>query len=228
MYNFYLDKVLLPVAPSKLSIKINNKNKTMTLINDGEINILKKSGLSDVSFDFLLPNVKYPFAKYKSNHFRDADYYLKRIEKLKRNNEPLRFMVVREMQNGDELFDTNMRVSIEDYSISEDANDGVDVTVSIKLKQYQDYSTKTVIITEPIVVNAIVTTVQAVTVAPPVEARSVESPPAPQTYTVVEGDCLWNICKQYLGDGSKYQEIATLNGISNPNLIYPGQVINLG
>lgn len=42
MYYFYLDKILLPVTPSKMSIKIKNKNKTYVEINEGEINILKK------------------------------------------------------------------------------------------------------------------------------------------------------------------------------------------
>lgn len=223
MYSFYIDKVLLPVSPSKLSTKINGKNKTMTLINGGEINILKTAGLTDISFDFLLPNVKYPFAKYKSNKFKNTDYYLKKIEKLSKDLLPFRFMVVREMQSGKELFDTNMRVSIEDYTVTEDAGNGVDAIVSIKLKQYKDYSTKIVTIIEPVASVL----AQTVTISPPVEVRAVESTP-PQTYTVVSGDCLWNICKQYLGDGNRCWDIATLNNISNPNLIYPGQVINLG
>lgn len=230
MYSFYLNKILYPVSPSKLSIKINNKNKTLTLINDGEINILKTPGLSEVTFNLLLPNVKYPFARYKSNHFRQAEYYLNKIEKLKTSGEPFRFMVVREMQSGDELFDTNMRVSLEDYEIIEDAENGSDIIVSIKLKQYKKYGTKTVTIVEPVVVNttAAVATPQTITASPPVEIRPVETPPTPQNYTVVEGDCLWNICKQYLGDGNKCWDIAALNNISNPNLIYPGQVITLG
>lgn len=230
MYNFYIDKILLPLTPSKMQIKINNKNKTMTLLNDGEINILKSPGLSEITFDFILPNVKYPFAIYKGNRFKDAEYYLKKIEKLKTRKKSFRFIVVREIQSGDNLFDTNMKVSIEDYTITDDAGNGTDITVSIKLKQYKSYSTKMVTIIEP--VAAAVETTQAETpptvIPPPVETRPVESPPSPQTYTVVEGDCLWNICKQYLGDGSRYQEIADLNGIANPNLIYPGQVIKLG
>ena len=44
-YDMYLDKMLLPVATSKLSISIDNKNKTLVLINEGEINVLKKAGL---------------------------------------------------------------------------------------------------------------------------------------------------------------------------------------
>lgn len=49
----------------------------------------------------------------------------------------------------------------------------------------------------------------------------------PTTYTVVKGDNLWNICKTYLGDPYKYSEVALKNNISNPNLIYPGQVLTL-
>lgn len=229
MYNFYIDKMLLPVTPSKLQIKINNKNKTMTLLNDGEINILKSPGLTEITFDFILPNVKYPFSIYKGNRFKDAEYYLKKIEKLKTRRKSFRFIVVREIQNGDSLFDTNMKVSLEDYTITDDASNGIDITISIKLKQYKSYSTKTVTIIEPIVNTTTAAVAQpAPVITPPVEPRPAESPPTPQTYTVVEGDCLWNICKQHLGDGSKYQEIANLNGISNPNLIYPGQVIRFG
>ena len=47
------------------------------------------------------------------------------------------------------------------------------------------------------------------------------------TYTVKKGDCLWNIAKRELGDGAKYKEIAKKNGISDPNRIYPGQVLKL-
>ena len=45
------------------------------------------------------------------------------------------------------------------------------------------------------------------------------------TYTVKKGDTLSAIAKQY---GTTYQEIAKANGISNPNLIYAGQTLNIG
>lgn len=142
MYDFYLDKICCPVAPEKLQIKISNKNKTLTLINDGEINFLKKAGLTEISFDLLFPNVKYPFAVYKDG-FRKADYYLSELEKLKVNQKPFKFKVIRQLPNGKVLFGTNMKVSLEQYSIDESADNGFDVKVNIKLKQYKDYSTKT-------------------------------------------------------------------------------------
>lgn len=47
------------------------------------------------------------------------------------------------------------------------------------------------------------------------------------THTVVKGDTLWGIAKKYLGSGTKYTQLAAINNISNPNLIYVGQVIKL-
>ena len=35
-YSFYLGTMLLPVAPGKLTLKINNGNKTYCLMNEGE------------------------------------------------------------------------------------------------------------------------------------------------------------------------------------------------
>ena len=60
--------------------------------------------------------------------------------------------------------------------------------------------------------------------------RTVEAANQPQTadsYTVVKGDSLWAICKKFYGDGSLAYKLATANGIANPNLIYPGQVLTL-
>lgn len=51
--------------------------------------------------------------------------------------------------------------------------------------------------------------------------------PEPTKYIVKEGDTLWDICVKFYGDGTKYAEVATKNGITNPDLIYPGQVIYL-
>lgn len=217
MYEFYIGSMLCPVTPSKLTVKINSQNKTMNLINEGEVNILKQAGLTDVSFELLLPNVKYPFARYKDG-FVNAKYFLDILESLKVGKRTFQFKVLRPLPNGNILFDTNMTVSLEEYDIEEDAKDGMDVKVSVKLKQFRGYGTKGVR-----VVGSSAST-QA--------SRPAQNSPAPtsnQTYTVKSGDCLWNIAKQYYGDGSKYTAIYNANGdkISNPNLIYPGQVLTI-
>ena len=45
-----------------------------------------------------------------------------------------------------------------------------------------------------------------------------------QIYTVKSGDTLSGIASKY---GTTYQELAKKNGISNPNLIHPGQVLKI-
>ena len=62
------------------------------------------------------------------------------------------------------------------------------------------------------------------------ESREADNAPqAGGTYTVKKGDCLWKIAKQYYDNGSDYSKIYELNKdkISNPNLIYPGQVLTM-
>lgn len=220
-YVFYLDTILLPIAPSKLQLKIANQNKTLTLINEGEINILKKAGLTSIDFDVLLPNVQYPFASYK-NGFVGASFYLGEFERLKTDQAPFQFIVTRELPLGGSLYGTNIKVSLEDYKIKEEAKQGFDVVVSVVLKQYRDFGTKTCNIT-------FANTTTQVAVETVRETTNSPEPTTTQTYKVVSGDSLWAIAKKYYGNGSKYTVIANANSdkISNPNLIYPGQVLTI-
>lgn len=183
-YEFFLGGELLPVTPSKLQIKINGGNKTLTLINDGEINLLKNPKLMDIEFDCELPHTDVPYAAYESA-FRSSDYFLEVLEDLMSRRKPFQFVVSRHLPDGDELSSINVKVSLEDYRIIEDAKAGPCVIVKITLKQWRDYSVKTVKIEPPKESK------------PPegdvVEDRPAETaptPPAPQTYTVVKGDCL--------------------------------------
>jgi LysM repeat protein len=50
---------------------------------------------------------------------------------------------------------------------------------------------------------------------------------AARTYTVESGDTLWAIAEKFYGDGNKYQIIADASGISNPDLIHPGEVLTI-
>ena len=219
-YDFYLGKTLLPVAPQKLQLKIKNANKTCTLINEGEINMLKAPGLTDIDFEILLPNTEYGFARYKDG-FQPAEYFLKVLTELKRNKEAFQFIVARQLPNGKSLYGTNMKVSLESYTISESFDNGFDTTVTIRLKQYRDFGTKFCSI-------AYTETKPKVSVQ---TARALSSnAPSGGTYTAKSGDSLWKIASTQLGSGSRWEEIYNANKTvigSNPNLIYPGQVLTM-
>lgn len=218
MYDFYLGALLLPISPPSLKLKITNQNKTIQLINQGEVNVLKKAGLTDIEFTLLLPSQDYPFARFHDG-FHLPEYYLNALEDLKTSQAPFQFIVTRQV-NERTFHSTNIQVSLEDYEIQESADLGFDVEVKISLKQYRPYGTKSCEIT--IEEEVEITTTQD---------RETENSPQPeenQSYTVVKGDCLWNIAKYFYGNGSLYTKIATANPqISNPNLIYVGQVLTI-
>lgn len=213
-YYFFMGKTQLPVAPGKMQLKINNKNKTLNLINDGEVNILKTPGLTEVSFEVLLPNSQYPFANYFTG-FKSSEYFLNSFKQLKTTFNSFQFIVCRMSPSYEFLFDTNLKVALEDYEIIEDADNGLDVLTSIRLKQYKPYATKILNVKD----NADGTKTASI------EQKRESNKEVAQKYKVIAGQTLFEICKKQLGDGSKWQEIAKINNIVNPNSLDVGQVI---
>lgn len=219
-YLLYLNKILLPVTPSAISIKARGKNETFDLIDGSEINILRVPGLKEINFEFLLPQRKYPFAIYQNNEFEGAEYYINAFEKLRAQKQPFQFILTRLIKNNggiDTTYNTNLKVSIEELEQTESCDHGQDVMMSITLKEHVDYGTKTFKIE-----NSIATPEQPDRPSDPV-AEIIGA----RIYTVKEGDSLWGICARELGNGELCWDVATKNGISNPNSIYIGQKIDL-
>lgn len=210
-YTCYLAGVEVP-TPSKLTVKIKSKNKTLILLNEGEINFLRTPGLSEIVLPLTFPML---------TGSRSPDYYLSLFEKLKTSKGTTRFILVRCSPNGRTLYDTNMRVSIEDYNIVEDAKEGLDVNVDVNLKQWRSYGTKTVTVEKP--EN---TSQQTVSVE---KERDASTAPTAKTHTVKAGDTLWALAAKYYGSGAQYTKIFNANTgkISDPNRIYVGQVFTI-
>lgn len=59
---------------------------------------------------------------------------------------------------------------------------------------------------------------------PPPSPNPPPAPPPSTTYTVKRGDTLGGIARQF---GTTIQALAAANNIANPNLIYPGQVLQI-
>lgn len=215
-YKCYLFGELMPQTPAKLSVKISGKNTTVTLLNEGEINFLKYPGLTEITLPLVFPML---------TASKRPDYYLTLLERAKTQRTTTQFIMTRTTPAGQLLFDTNIKVSVEDYTIEENASNGLDVSVEVKLKQYRDYSTKTVVIknSQDSKDNKSKKTASVET------QRSSSNAPQTKTYTVKKGDTLWGIAKKYYGNGAKYTQIYNANKdkIKNPNLIYPGQVFTI-
>lgn len=145
MYYFFIGPVLLPVTPSALTVDIAGNNQVVTLINDSEINILHDPQLKEAAFDVLLPTrmslSKYPFAFYGLGG-AEALAFTEYFKLLQRRKIPFPFIVAK-MQPGS-LIPSGyeyMQAVIESYTQKEDASNGLDVMVSLKLREYREYAT---------------------------------------------------------------------------------------
>lgn len=147
-YTMYIDDIVMPVMPGAISYQTSNKNETVELISGKEINIPKPEGLLSLSFDLLLPGVEYPFAYY-ADGLKSPSYFLDHFKKLKASQKPFQLIIARVVDDPRSVKDmdwTNMKVTMEDYPIEENAENGFDIKVSITLKQWEDYESKAYIV----------------------------------------------------------------------------------
>ncbi len=208
MYEVWLGEIKLPVAPEKITIATGSLNETVTLVEGGEINLIKSPKLKVITFEALIPNVKYPFASYLYDEFKDADYYKDAVAKLKESKKVLAFVITRVM--GSKVFNyTGISATLEDYRLIESAEEGYDLKIAFTLKEYRSFG--------------------AVFKDSGTSERQTENAPSASSYTVAGGDSLWLIAKKYYGDGSKWREIyeANKNTIADPNKIRSGMVLNI-
>lgn len=221
-YEVYLDDIRLPIPPEKIPISYPGQNKTANLINGEEINLVRPAGLAEISLDVVFPQMDYPAAVWDGS-VDNAEDFLDHLQDLKESKTPFEFIVIRDGPGRFSSFDTNLDVTLEDYKVSDDVKEGLDLTVSISLKEYRNYGTK--------IMNFVLIEDEAGTVQAAEEsgAERKGEPENAGSYTVVSGDSLWKIAKQLLGNGNRWQELYDLNRdkISNPNLIHPGQVLTI-
>lgn len=218
-YRMYLDGLLMPITPAKVTTKIRGQNEMVTLISGDAVNLLKAPGLTELSFELLLPQTSYPFAVGIT---LPPSVYLARFERLKTSRTPFQWILSRSRPGVLlSLFYSSLTVSLEDYEIIDDAEEGFDLKVRMELKQYRDYGTKTVTVTA----DAAGGLTAAVNAAP----RSTASAPQKEIYTTQEGDTLWNVAKKLLGDGARYAELLRLNRelIQDPTALAAGLVLSL-
>lgn len=222
-YYFFLGTIPVPIPPKSLNIKTPSKNETVTLISGKEINILKEKGLKEISFEILLPQVnKYPFANYNLGNYT-ATAFITALKLWDETKKPFPFIVSRMTPDNKILFFTSMLVSLEDYELIEDADNGLDVVCSLNLKEYAFQGTETLKQIATKVVGGL-TSVATTVIS---KTRDTSTKVENKTYIVKKGDTLWSIAKREFGDGQKYKDIAKLNNLANPNLIKIGQQLRL-
>lgn len=233
-YNFYFKDgstvLTFPITPSELSIKVGSNNQVVSLINEGDINILKSPSLIEVEFEARFPMRKYPYSRIVSSF----QSYYDTFKSLKENKKSFRFIVARTTPSGKRTWDTNLLVALEEFEFLEDANEGDDVLVTFKLKQFKEYGVKKLDLNKY--------GIKKTTTSTSTTTRTTSNETSKyQSYTVKKGDTLWAIAKKYYGNGVQYSKIYNANkniientakkygkkSSSNGHWIYPGTKLTI-
>lgn len=197
-------KIQLPVKPSEFTVTVTHKNTVVNIIQLGDINLMGKTGLREITLASFFPAKDYNFSNNSSR--KEPLTYVERLETWRKSGSPIRVIITGVL---------NMEATIESFSYGEQDATG-DIYYTLYIKEYKKIKTKKA-------------TVTIATVKPSKRATKAPASSSGKTYTVVRGDCLWNIAKRFYGNGAQYTKIYNANKdkIKNPNLIYPGQVLTI-
>jgi len=215
-FQVYVDGLLMPITPKQILTRYRGRNQRTALLDGGEAAHLRAGAGAEVSMELCLPRRVLPFARYGARGFQPPEVFLERFLDLRRERRPFRFITAQILPGRGILTDTNLRVSLEELEAKESAEEGGDLIVQMTMRAYQAYAATRVAVEDQNIIFE-------------VPVRETDNRPQHTTHTVARGDTLWGIARRFLGDGRRYREIFDLNRdqISNPNLIFPGQVLQL-
>ena len=194
----------LPVKPTEFNVTVAHRNTIVNVIQLGDINLMGKTGLREVSLSSFFPAKDYNFSHNSGRKSPIACVNL--LEEWRNSGKPVRVIIT-------DLL--NMEATIESFAWGEKDATG-DIYYTLALKEYKKIKTK----------KATASVAKETTR----ETKS-SSSSSGKTYTVKKGDCLWNIAKKFYGNGAKYTKIRDANSKlfakRSPNMIYAGDVLKI-
>lgn len=222
MYKFYFKynykgeekRLVFPLAPESLFTDVKGCNKIINTIGLGEVNVVNDMGLRDLEFKVFLPKSMKPFydCVMENEQRYPPIYQLAALREIMANKCIVTLIIERTTPDGNRIFEGNMKVTVENYFVEENAGEEGCFWVNIKIKEYKD-------------INAVIYEPGDDDFA--VEVGQRNSKETAKSYVVKPGDSLWKIAKTQLNDGSRYKEIAQLNNIANPDRISVGMTLLL-
>lgn len=201
-------RIRIPVLPSEYSVSSEQNNTTVDVYGLGEVLLKGKRKLRGISFSSFFPK-QYDSSYCEFTSIKSPKTYVDEIEKMKQAG------TVKLIITGTAV---NFSCTVESFEWSE--SDGTrDISYSLSLKEYRGVSA----------VKSVVTNSTAGSAAASGGETRTEKESSATTYTVVKGDTLTAIARRLTGSANWkpiYEANKDVIG-SNPNLIYPGQVLTI-
>ena len=190
---------VFPVTPANFSVSFGRAVQKIDLYAMGEVHLWGQKTAATVKINALLPSTQRTYA-FSGGYTGNPYGAVKLLQNWQETGKVLRYIVS----------DTpvNMPVLLSSCSYGEQDGTG-DVYITVELKEYRQLSA--------------VRTESASTR----DESAGGSYLSPVSYTIVSGDTLWAVAREFYGDPTLCWKLAAYNGIKNANIIYPGQVLSL-
>lgn len=222
----------IPVNPETIKISVNGKTtasdieKLGTVIHKGLRDVITVSWSS-----FFPSSYSSSYCACKKGEFKKPAKMHKWILKLMEAKDPLHLVV----SGG--VMGLNIYAVITKYTAQEDGGDPGTINYSIEMKEYRSVTIKQYSKTS----DSKTGNNKSKKKKKETSKKRVSNKQTPKTYTIKNGDCLWNIAKKYYGNGSQYTKLLNANrsvldaaakkhgsgSCNNGNLIYAGTTITI-
>ena len=193
------EELVLPVNPRQMVLSQPQNTLSYVTVLGETVHAARGSGLMQVTLETFLPNVDSRF--YSGVEPKQA---LATVQRWKEEGSPVRLLISDSEVDGMFLVCALERVFTEGDR---------DVGVRIGLKEYK-YAALTG--------TGVLASGQTGGLAPRADERT-----APTVYVTVGGEDLWTVARLYLGDGSRWKELAQRNGIYDPHDLPAGKELYL-
>ena len=198
------EELQLPVPPLPFGWGAGQNVRELTVNGTGTVYLPGDPAAYSTPLEFLLPAREYPFNG--PGTVPDPYYYIKKLSAWVTGKKIIRYVVPGVV---------NERVILEELTYEERDGTG-DVYAKVYLKASP-------------ALEAVTTQAGAGASGGSGGRAEPETAQSAQTYTVAAGDCLSVICRRFYGNGTAlyYNAMAAYNGIKNPHLIHPGDVLTI-
>ena len=241
-------KLLLPVNPERIDIKISGNNRSVTLAELGETSILDSPKASVISFSSFFPSAFFTGCQYAPQETMEqvGDFNSDGVTNVRDLAAKARMQGAAQTVSRNTMkimphycinfilniikskipvkltitkCDIIRFMSIESFNYSQSGGDVGTYSYSISFKDYRTISMKKIDVNK-----------QTGKASVNNSKKRVVNTVRPKTYTVRPGDKIYDIAKKYYGDVADYRKIYEANKKligSNPNRIKPGMVLTL-
>lgn len=154
MYQVLVGGIPFPMGPSKITTSTGSRSQTIELINGNEVNLVRGPKLREWSIDITLPSQNYPFMGFAGKILGAVTgnavgvltntIILEFLETVKAEKLQFPLTIIRMGESFALTHFDNLcqYVTLEDYTITEDASNGCDLELTLNFKEYVPFSTK--------------------------------------------------------------------------------------